>query len=81
MDSDFHKLKDELGNIINKPSPIIIGDRVWVGCRCLVLKRTIITHNCVIGADSIVNKELEKSNCLYVGSTCKIVKENISWEL
>ena len=38
MDTDFHKLKDEFGNIINKPRPIIIGDRIWIGCRCLILK-------------------------------------------
>lgn len=80
MDTDFHKLKDELGNIINKPRPIIIGDKVWIGCRCLILKGTIIPNNCVIGADSIVSKVLEKENCLYVGSPCKMVKENISWE-
>jgi len=80
MDTDFHKLRDELGNIINMPKPIIIGDKVWIGCRCLVLKGTIIPNNCVIGADSIVSKVLEKDNCLYVGSPCKMVKENISWE-
>lgn len=80
MDTDFHKIKDDSGNIINKPRPIIIGDKVWIGCRCLVLKGTIIPNNCVIGADSTVSKVLEKDNCLYVGSPCKIVKENISWE-
>jgi len=79
MDTDFHKLKDEFGNIINKPRPIIIGDRIWIGCRCLILKGSIIPNNCVIGADSIVSRELENENCLYVGSPCKMVKENISW--
>lgn len=81
MDTDFHKLKDESGNIINEPRPIVIGDHVWIGCRCLVLKGTIIPNNCVIGADSNVNKVLEKDNCLYIGNPCKMVKENISWEL
>lgn len=80
MDTDFHKLKDELGNIINTPSPIIIGDKVWIGCRCLVLKGTVIPNNCVIGADSVVSKVLEKDNCLSVGSPCNLIKEDISWE-
>ncbi len=80
VDTDFHKIKDEFGNIINKPKPIIIGDRVWIGCRCLILKGTVIPNSCVIGADSIVNRELEKESCLYVGGPCKMVKENISWE-
>lgn len=81
IDTDFHKLKDNSGNIINNPKPIIVGDKVWIGCRCLVLKGTVIPNNCVIGADSIVNNTLEKDNCLYVGSPCKIVKENILWEI
>jgi len=80
IDTDFHKLKDEKGNIINEPRSIIIGNKVWVGCRCLVLKGTVIPNNCVIGADSIVNRVLEKGSCLYVGSPCKLSKENISWE-
>lgn len=80
MDTDFHKLKDGLGNIVNSPRPIIIGDKVWIGCRCTVLKGSIIPNNCVIGAGSIVNRQLERDNCIYAGSPCKIIKENISWE-
>lgn len=81
MDTDFHKLKNESGTIINKPTPINISDNVWIGCRCLVLKGAQIPTNSVIGANSIVGKILDKENCLYVGSTCKIVKENITWEI
>lgn len=80
MDTDFHKLKDEVGNVLNEPSPIIIGDKVWIGCRCLILKGAVIPNNCVIGANSLLNRVLEKENSLYVGSPCKIQKENISWE-
>jgi len=81
MDTDFHKIKDEFGNIINAPKPIIVGNNVWIGCRSLILKGAKIPNNCVIGADSIVSKALEKENGLYVGSPCKLVKENITWEL
>lgn len=81
MDTDFHKLKDESGNIFNSPKPIIIGNRVWIGCRSIVLKGTSIPDNCVIGANSTVSKPLENENGLYVGSPSKLVKENISWEI
>lgn len=79
MDTDFHTIKDELGNIINNPRPIIVGDKVWIGCRCLILKGAIIPNNCVIGANSTITKVLEKNYCLYAGNPCKILKENISW--
>jgi len=79
MDTDFHKIKNESGEIINKPKPIIIGDYVWIGCKCVVLKGAVIPNNTVIALNSLVNKELTKENCLYAGSPVKCVKENISW--
>ena len=80
MDTDFHKILDEHGKIINESQPIIFGDRVWVGCGSLVLKGARIPNNCIIGAQSLVNKELERENCLYAGNPVKCVKEKISWE-
>jgi|WetSurMetagenome_2_1015567.scaffolds.fasta_scaffold204373_1 acetyltransferase-like isoleucine patch superfamily enzyme len=81
MDTDFHKIIDESGEIINKPRPIMIGDKVWIGCRSLILKGTVIPDNCVIGANSTVSKPLEKQSCLYVGNPAKCVKETVTWEL
>ena len=80
MDSDFHKIKNEVGSEINAPQPISIGDDVWIGCRCLVLKGAKIPNNSIIGASSLVNKPLGKENSLYAGSPCKLIKENVSWE-
>jgi acetyltransferase-like isoleucine patch superfamily enzyme len=81
MDTDSHHLRENNGKIINSPKPIVIGNRVWLGCRSLILKGTIIPNNCVIGAESLVNKKLEKENCLYAGNPCKEIKEYINWEL
>lgn len=80
MDTDFHLIKDEKGNIINQPQPIIFGNNVWVGCRNLILKGTKIPDNCVIAANSLVSKELTVKNSLYAGNPIKLLKENIRWE-
>ncbi|MGG7662162.1 acyltransferase [Dyadobacter sp. BHUBP1] len=80
MDSDLHKIKNEVGSEINAPQPISIGDNVWIGCRCLILKGAKIPNNTIIGASSLVNKPLDKENSLYAGSPCKLIKENVSWE-
>jgi len=81
MDTDSHIIKDNTGSIINYPKQITIGDNVWIGCRCLILKGAQIPDNCVIGADSIVNRLLENRNSLYAGSPVKLMKENITWEM
>jgi acetyltransferase-like isoleucine patch superfamily enzyme len=80
MDTDFHNVIDEFGQVVNKAKPILIGDKVWIGCRSMILKGAIIPNSCVVGAGSIVSKALDRSNCLYAGTPCKIIKENISWE-
>jgi acetyltransferase-like isoleucine patch superfamily enzyme len=80
MDTDFHKIMNEQGQIINKPEPIYIGDKTWIACRSLILKGAVIPANCIIAANSIVNRALEKEKCLYGGFRAKCLKENVTWK-
>lgn len=80
MDTDLHKLMDVYEQVINTPKPIIVGNNVWICCRSLILKGTVIPDNCVIGASSTLSKVLDRKNSLYAGSPCKLIKEDISWE-
>ena len=81
MDTDLHNIRDLNGNIINEAKPVLIGDKVWIGCRSLILKGVSIPCNCIIGANSMVNKSLEKESCVYAGQPVKYIKEIISWEM
>ncbi|MEC4003527.1 acyltransferase [Flavobacterium sp. SUN052] len=81
MDTDFHKIVNDKGEIINESKPILIESNVWIGCRCTILKGSIIPKNAIIGANSLITNSLEKQNALYVGNPIKCIKENINWEL
>jgi acetyltransferase-like isoleucine patch superfamily enzyme len=81
MDTDLHKIKNEFNIQVNCPSPINIGNSVWIGCRNLILKGAIIPDNSIIGANTLVNKELKHKNSIYVGNPVVRVKENVNWEL
>jgi len=81
MDTDFHKIKDETDRIINGPEPVTVGNNVWIGCRCLILKGANIPDGCVIGAGSLVSKPLESGSAIYAGSPAKCARENIEWEV
>lgn len=81
MDSDHHKIMDGSGEVINPPAPIAIGNRVWIGCRCSILKSSKIPDNSVVGANSVVTGELLEKNGLYVGVPANIVKGNIDWAM
>ncbi len=53
MDQDFHPLIDQNGRQLNPDQPIIIGDNVWIGCRSLILKGSIIPPGiCGCGGDA-----------------------------
>jgi len=81
MDTDLHNIIKAGGKIVNLPRPIRIGDRVWIGCRNLILKGVNISDDVIIGAGSKITSDITRPNCI-VGSTDKqrIIKENIHWE-
>lgn len=59
--------------------PVIIGKNVWIG-RCVsILSGVTIGDNAIIGANSVVNKDVP-ANCVVAGSPARIVKviENVS---
>jgi len=81
MDTDFHKIKNEFKEQINCPTPINIGNSVWIGSGNLILKGAIIPDNSIIGANSLINKELKYKKSLYAGNPVVRLKENVNWEL
>ena len=79
MDTDFHHIADETGVVFNHPKEIIIGDRVWVGCRCTILKGAVIPNGCVVAANSMVTKALSGEKCIFGGNPLRVLKSGISW--
>lgn len=57
-------------------APIVIGKNVWIGSGVRICKGVTIGDNAVIGACSIVTKDIP-ANCVAVGNPAKVVKENI----
>ncbi len=53
--------------------PITVGDNVWIGGNVCVLPGVRIGDNCVIGAGSVVVKDIP-ANSVAVGNPCKAIK-------
>jgi acetyltransferase-like isoleucine patch superfamily enzyme len=79
MDTDFHKIKDMKGSILNPPKPIKIGNNVWIGMRASIMKGTHVYDNVIVGARSYLNKPIRESNCLIAGNPAKILKRKVTW--
>lgn len=54
-------------------SPITIGNNVWFGGNVSILPGVTIGDNCVIGAGSVVTRDIPES-CVAVGNPCRVTK-------
>lgn len=81
MDTDFHKIYGNDRQQLNIDEKIVIGNNVWIGCRNLILKGSLIRNNSVIGANSKVCSKFNEDNILIGGNPANIIKHNISWEV
>lgn len=54
--------------------PITVGDNVWIGGNVVVLPGVTIGNNCVIGAGSVVTKDIPE-NSLAVGNPCRVIRK------
>ena len=54
--------------------PVKIGKCVWLGAGAIVLPGVEIGDNCVIGAGSVVTKNIP-ANSVAVGNPCKVIRE------
>ena len=48
-----------------KTSPVVIGENVWIGAGCIILKGVTIGDNCVVAAGSIVTKSVPDNSIYY----------------
>ena len=78
LDHDFHPIDPEERlehpNSGMKCKSIDIGENVFIGCNCIILKGTKIGNNCVIGAGAVVSGTFE-DNCVIAGNPARVVRK------
>ena len=78
FDDDFHEIIYE-NKRNNTKKDVIIGDNVWVGANVTILKGVHIGNNAVIGAGSVVTKDIP-ANVLACGNPAKVIDKIEGWK-
>ena len=81
IDGDIHNTDWRLRHIDRtsdepiayKHKPIVIDDDVWLGANSIVLKGVTIGTRTIIGAGSVVTKDIP-ANCIAAGNPCRVLK-------
>jgi acetyltransferase-like isoleucine patch superfamily enzyme len=71
MDCDFHRVEDKAWDTTGMP--VILEDRVWLGNRSIVLKGVTIGHDSVVGAGSVVTKDVPPRT-LVAGMPARVIR-------
>lgn len=79
--TDWHRISDVKGNILNPEKDVNIGDHVWLGRKIIVCKGVSIPDNSVIGAGSVVTKSFDETNVIIAGNPAEIKKRGVRWKL
>lgn len=74
LDRDYHELNGE-----EVKAPVIIGNKVWIGCRATILKGVAIGDGAVIAAGAVVTREVDPNTCVG-GNPARIINANIKWQ-
>lgn len=57
----------------SEPRPVVIEDNVWLGANVMVMKGVTIGKSTIIGANSIVTKNIP-ANVIAAGNPCRVLK-------
>jgi acetyltransferase-like isoleucine patch superfamily enzyme len=77
LDSDLHELSIG-GEARPIQAPVEIGDRVWIGSRCTLLKGAKIGTGSIIAAGSVVTGEIPP-HVLAGGVPARVIATDASW--
>lgn len=67
-----HVFIGKYNQMVNSSGSVTIGNNIYFGADCTVLKGVSIGDNCIIGAGSVVTKSIPP-NSVAVGNPCKVI--------
>ena len=80
MDTDEHPLYNMENERINPDKAILVGNHVWIGCKCVLLKGAEVPDNTVVAAGTLLTSAFNGENQVIGGNPPAVLKSDIYWE-
>ena len=80
MDTDEHPLYNKEDERINPDKAIIVGNHVWIGCKCVLLKGAEVPDNTVVAAGTMLKSAFAGNDQVIGGEPPTILKRDTRWE-
>lgn len=80
MDTDEHPIINQDDIRTNPDKPILVGNHVWIGCKCTLLKGTEIPNNTVVAAGTLLTSAFSGENQVIGGNPPAVLKSDVRWE-
>lgn len=65
--------------VVNPAADVVIENHVWIAENTLVLKGSVIQHDSVVAAGSIVSGLIE-ANSIAAGNPAKVIRQGVTWD-
>jgi len=80
MDTDEHPLYNKEHKRINPDKPIVVGNHVWIGCKCVLLKGAVIPDDTVVAAGTLLTSAISGEQQVIGGNPPTVLKRDVRWE-
>jgi acetyltransferase-like isoleucine patch superfamily enzyme len=80
MDTDEHPLYNKENEHVNPDKAILVGDHVWIGCKCVLLKGAEVPDNTVVAAGTLLTSSFSGEHQVIGGNPPSVLKNDVRWE-